>query len=316
MADPTLYQIAIHGGAGTIPLASMAPGEADVHHQGLREALAAGHHVLAEGGPALEAVTVAVMALEDNPLFNAGHGAVYTAAGVQEMDAAVMDGATRRVGAVTGISGPRNPVQAARAVMEHSPHVLLAGEGALAFLRAHGVPFEDAPYFHTARRWDALQRMLAGRARTDADRHGTVGAVASDRHGHLAAATSTGGMTGKMPGRIGDSPLPGAGTWADEACAVSATGHGESFIRIAAAHELSARLRLAGENLDTACAAVMAALANIGGDGGLIAIDRTGAIAMPFNSQGMYRGMITANGVAQTGIDRAPLRAHAALTPP
>ncbi len=304
--------LALHGGAGTIRAANMAPGELQAHHEGLRTALRAGQRILAAGGPALDAVTAAVVALEDNPLFNAGRGAVFTAAGVQEMDAAVMDGAALRAGAVAGIRGPRNPILAARAVMEHSPHVLLAGEGALAFLRAHGVAFAEDDYFHTPRRWDALQRVLAaqGTAKDDADRHGTVGAVACDARGNLAAATSTGGMTGKLPGRIGDSPLPGAGTWADATCALSATGHGESFIRIAAGHELSARMRLAGDGLDAAAAAVMAALAAVGGDGGFIAVDRAGQVAMPFSSAGMYRGVMGADGVAHTGIHRDALQSR------
>lgn len=306
------YTLALHGGAGTIQAANMAPGELQAHHDGLRAALQAGHRVLAAGGPALDAVTVAVVALEDNPLFNAGRGAVFTAAGMQEMDAAAMDGATLHAGAVAGIRGPRNPILAARAVMEHSQHVLLAGEGALTFLRAHGVAFADDAYFHTPRRWDALQRVLAaqGTARDDADRHGTVGAVACDAHGNLAAATSTGGMTGKQPGRIGDSPLPGAGTWADATCALSATGHGESFIRIAAGHELSARMRLAGDGLDAAAAAVMAALAAVGGDGGFVAVDRAGRVAMPFSSAGMYRGVMGADSVAHTGIHRDALQSR------
>jgi len=304
--------LVLHGGAGTIPLERMAPGEMEAHHAGLRDALLAGHRVLADGGPALDAVIAAVMALEDDPLFNAGRGAVFTRAGVQEMDAAVMDGGTLRVGAVAGICGPRNPVLAARAVMERSPHVLLAGKGALAFLRAQGVEFAEDAYFHTPRRWDALQRMLAGpeKVRDDADRHGTVGVVACDAAGRLAAATSTGGMTGKLPGRIGDTPLPGAGTWADGTVAMSATGHGESFIRIAAGHELSARMRLAGDDLYQASHAVMTSLAGIGGDGGFVAVDRDGNIAMPFNSGGMYRGRIGGDGIAHTGVHQEALLEH------
>ena len=306
------HTLVLHGGAGTIPLDRMGPGEMEAHHAGLRAALQAGHAVLAAGGAALEAVMAAVMALEDDPLFNAGRGAVFTRAGVQEMDAAVMDGATLRVGAVAGIRGPRNPVLAAHAVMEHSPHILLAGDGALAFLRGHGVVFEDDAYFHTTRRWDALQRVLAGpdRVRDDADRHGTVGAVARDAQGRLAAATSTGGMTGKLPGRIGDTPLPGAGTWADGTVAFSATGHGESFIRTAAGHELSARMRLAGEDLEAASDAVMAGLAAVGGDGGFIAVDAAGRLAMPFNSGGMYRGWAGVDGAAHTGVHRDALLRH------
>ncbi len=305
--------LAIHGGAGTMAPSSM-DAEADrAHRTGLHRALMAGHRVLAAGGPAIEAVTAAVVVLEDDPLFNAGHGAVFTRAGQHEMDAAVMDGATLGIGAVAAICGPRNPVLAARAVMEHAPHVLLAGPGALAFLRAHGVTFAGAEYFYTASRWKALQAMVLAQATfnadlDDADRHGTVGAVALDRTGCLAAATSTGGMTGKLPGRVGDTPVPGAGTWADAACAMSATGHGESFIRIAAGHELSARMRLAGEDLDTAATAVMAALAAVGGTGGFIAVDRAGRVSLPFNTRGMYRGVADADGAARVGIYQEPLQ--------
>jgi len=305
--------LAIHGGAGTMAPSSMDPDADRAHRAGLHRALIAGHRVLAAGGPALDAAIVAVAALEDDPLFNAGHGAVFTRDGQHEMDAAVMDGATLRIGAVAGVCGPRNPVLAARAVLEHSPHILLAGPGAHDFLRAHGVAFAEPEYFHTARRQEALQTMLAKHAGLsadvdDADRHGTVGAVALDAAGRLAAATSTGGMTGKLPGRVGDTPVPGAGTWADAACAMSATGHGESFIRIAAGHELSARMRLLHEDLDTAAAAVMAALAAVGGTGGLIALDRTGRVSLPFNTRGMYRGVVDADGAARTGIYQEPLQ--------
>ncbi len=306
--NPTL---AIHGGAGTMPPGSMDPA---AYRAGLHRALMAGHKILAADGPAIEAVTAAVVALEDDPLFNAGRGAVFTRDGQHEMDAAVMDGATLGIGAVAGICGPRNPVLAARATMEHSPHVLLVGLGALDFLRAHGVAFAEPGYFDTPGRREALRTMLAAEASfsadlDDADRHGTVGAVALDRFGNLAAATSTGGMTGKLPGRVGDTPLAGAGTWADAACALSATGHGESFIRIAAGHELSARMRLAHEDLDTAAAAVMAALAAVGGTGGFVAIDRTGRVSLPFNTRGMYRGFVHADGAAWTGIYQEAMQA-------
>ncbi len=305
--------LAIHGGAGTMAPSSMDAEAGHAHRAGLHRALMAGHQVLAAGGPAIEAVTAAVVALEDDPLFNAGRGAVFARNGQHEMDAAVMDGATLRIGAVAGICGPRNPVLAARAVMEHSPHVLLAGPGALEFLRTHGVAFAGPDYFYTARRYKAMQAALLARPEfsarmDDADRHGTVGAVALDQSGGLAAATSTGGMTGKLPGRVGDSPLPGAGTWADTACAMSATGHGESFIRTASGHELSARLRLAGDDLDAASAAVMAALEAVGGDGGLVALDAAGRVSMPFNTRGMYRGVIGADGAARTGIYQEPLQ--------
>ncbi len=305
--------LAIHGGAGTMAPSSMDAEADHAHRAGLHRALMAGHQVLAAGGPAIEAVTAAVVALEDDPLFNAGRGAVFARNGQHEMDAAVMDGATLRIGAVAGICGPRNPVLSARAVMDHAPHVLLAGPGALEFLRAHGVTFADAEYFHTTRRWEAMQAVLRTETKfsadlDDADRHGTVGAVALDQSGGLAAATSTGGMTGKLPGRVGDTPIPGAGTWADAACAMSATGHGESFIRIAAGHELSARMRLAGDDLDAAAASVMAALAAVGGTGGFVAVDRAGRVSLPFNTRGMYRGVVGVDGAARTGIYQEPLR--------
>jgi isoaspartyl peptidase/L-asparaginase-like protein (Ntn-hydrolase superfamily) len=233
------------------------------------------------------------------------------------MDAAVMDGRSHAAGAVAGIIGPRNPVLAARAVMERSEHVLLIGEGALAFLRAHGLAWEEPAYFHSARRWEALQEELERRRRAGADerddaaRHGTVGAVACDAAGHLAAATSTGGMTAKLPGRVGDCPVLGAGTWADdESCAVSCTGHGEFFIRWAAAHEVSARMRHRHEALATAAEAIVAALQAVGGSGGLIAVDGAGNVALPFNSAGMYRGVIGADGMARTAIWREELRAE------
>ncbi len=305
--DPTV-SLAIHGGAGTLRREAMTPELEAAHHAGLRAALRAGHAVLAAGGSALDAVTRAVTVLEDDPLFNAGHGAVFTTAGQLEMDAAVMDGRTRAAGAVAGVLGPRNPVLAARAVMEHSGAVLLIGEGALAFCRERGLAFEDAAYFHTDRRWEALQRELERRrqgapdTRDDAARHGTVGAVARDASGHLAAATSTGGMTAKRPGRVGDCPVIGAGTWADGSCAVSCTGTGEVFIRHAAAHEIAARMRLGGQDLRRAAGDVVAELARDGGDGGLIAVAADGTVALPFNCAGMYRGTVGPDGTPRTAI--------------
>ncbi len=298
------FVLALHGGAGTLAPEAMDAASERAHHAGLTTALLAGHRVLSRGGPALDAVMEAVQALEEDPLFNAGRGAVLTASGTHEMDACIMDGATRLVGAVAGICGPRSPIAAARAVLEHSPHVLLAGPGAEAWLRTH-VAFVEPSYFRTERREQALQAVLAaaGKALDDADRHGTVGAVARDQAGGLAAATSTGGMTGKLPGRIGDSPLPGAGTWADSRVAMSATGHGESFIRAAAGHALSARIA-AGEDLVSAATAVLADVAALGGDGGLIAVDATGNVTLPFNSRGMYRGVVDADGHCRTSIYR------------
>jgi beta-aspartyl-peptidase (threonine type) len=309
------FALAIHGGAGTLRPEAMSAAMLADTHAGLRRALLAGHAVLADGGPALEAVTRAVMALEDDALFNAGHGAVLTTDGVPEMDAAVMEGAERRAGAVGGILGPRNPVLAARLVMERSEHVLLIGAGAMRFLREQGMAMESAGYFVTERRQVALREEVARRAggfadaRDDAAKHGTVGAVACDRSGSLAAATSTGGMTAKLPGRVGDTPLIGAGTFADNAtCAVSATGHGEFYIRWAAAHDVSARMRYLGESVGQAAQNVVAGLAGVGGSGGLIAVDRAGNVALPFNSQGMYRGMMGADGAAKTAVWREVLR--------
>ena len=307
------FTLAVHGGAGTILRSKMTPEREAAYHAGLRRALDAGRTVLADGGTAIDGVTAAVMALEDEPLFNAGRGAVYTSAGKQEMDAAIMDGRDRAAGAIAGICGPRNPILAARAVMEKSDHVFLIGESAQEFCRQHGVAFEEASYFFTEQRWNALQETLAMR-RSGADdqdesrKHGTVGAVARDRHGHLAAATSTGGMTGKAPGRVGDSPVIGAGTWADDAtCAISATGHGEIFIRYAACHEIASRLRHAGETLDEAARGVVIdVLAPAGGSGGLIAVDRNGAFSLPFNCSGMYRGVVTGDGILRTAIYDEP----------
>jgi isoaspartyl peptidase/L-asparaginase-like protein (Ntn-hydrolase superfamily) len=316
MTDPSRAVLAIHGGAGTIRRDSLSPEQEAAYHQGLRTALRAGHLVLAAGGSALDAVTAAVMALEEDPLFNAGRGAVFTSAGEIEMDAAVMDGRDRRAGAIAGICGPRHPVLAARAVMERTEHVMLAGEGARRFCREAGLEHMDSSWFRTERRWDALQQELERRRQAlpdDGDparKHGTVGAVACDAAGSLAAATSTGGMTGKTPGRVGDCPVIGAGTWADNAtCAVSGTGHGEIFIRYAAGHEIDARMRWAGQGLEQAAEdVVQALLAPAGGSGGLIAVDGQGRVALPFNCEGMYRGVVGADGVLRTAIHREDFR--------
>jgi L-asparaginase / beta-aspartyl-peptidase len=305
------FSLAVHGGAGTLRRDAISEAQAVLYHSGLRRALVAGRDILGADGSALDAVTAAVVALEDDPLFNAGRGAVFTAAGRLEMDAAVMEGRERRAGAVAGICGPKNPILAARAVMEHSPHVLLIGDGALAFCRAQGLVFAGRDYFYTETRWRALQQTLERRRRgllDDADddqarQHGTVGAVACDSTGNLAAATSTGGRTGKLPGRVGDTPVIGAGTYADNAtCAVSATGHGEFFMRFTAAHEIAARLRHRGEGLAEAAQQVLAALGRAGGDGGVVAVDRDGRLALPFNCSGMYRGYVASDGIVYTAI--------------
>ena len=303
------FILAVHGGAGTLSPEAITRGVERALHESIRAALKAGFGVLAAGGQAVDAVVAAVMVLEDDPQFNAGRGSVFNAAGQQEMDAAVMDGRTRDAGAVAGICGPRNPVLAAQAVMRQSSHVMLSGDGATSFLRGK-VPFEDPEYFQTERRWRALQDKVAAQKAgklaplSDQDRHGTVGAVALDASGGLAAATSTGGVTAKLPGRVGDSPLIGAGTWASETCAVSATGDGEHFIRAGAAHEICARLRLAGTTLAEATDDVIATVGRRGGSGGLIAVDKAGNVAMPFSSRGMYRGVIDAAGAARSAIFR------------
>lgn len=303
----------IHGGAGTLSREAMTPERADAFHAGLAESLRAGHAILAAGGSALDAVTAAVQVMEDDPLFNAGRGAVYTTDARHEMDAAVMEGSARRAGAVTSICGPRYPVLAARAVMEQTEHVLLAGDGAERFCRDAGLEFCPPDWFGTRNRLDALQAEMRRRAKGLADdgdqsrKHGTVGAVALDSHGTLAAATSTGGMTAKRPGRVGDTPVIGAGTWADNrTCAVSCTGHGEYFIRYAVGHELDARMRWGGQALtDAATALVEQELAAVGGSGGLIAVAHDGSFCLPFNSVGMYRGFVrTEQAVLHTGLFR------------
>src|SRR5437764_4942835 len=275
--------LAIHGGAGPAPDA--ADGGASGwprQASGLAEALRAGLAVLAAGGDALDAVVTAVSLLEDDEEWNAGRGSALTAAGTVEMDAAVADGRGRRLGAVAAVTGVRHPVQAARAVMDDGRHVLLAGPGAEAFARDAGLAFELEEWFVTDRR----RRDLALRATSGAGAGGsTVGAVARDAGGHLAAATSTGGRTGQLPGRIGDSPVPGAGTWADDGtCAVSATGVGEPLLRVAFAHEVDARVRLEGVDLDTACREALAAVSAAGGDGGCIAVAGVGPPVLPFTT--------------------------------
>ena len=303
----TPYAIAIHGGAGVLPRNAMSAEREAQTQEALERVLNAGERVLADNGSALDAVTAAVCALEDEPLFNAGRGAVFTREGRHEMDAAVMEGLERQAGAIAGICGPKNPVLLARAVLEQSPHVLLTGDGALALAREVGLAFEPKSYFYTEERWQSLQQTLALEASGALDndpsrRHGTVGAVARDRSGTLAAATSTGGMTAKNKGRVGDSPVIGAGTYAENAsCAISATGDGEVFLRLCVAHEIAARVRLAGVSLeDAAKDVVLSDLKALGGSGGLIAVGANGEITMPFNCEGMYRSSATESGSRQT----------------
>ena len=306
------YTLAVHGGAGTI---ARSQTDATPYHAGLRAALVAGQAVLAQGGSALDAVVAAVRALEDDPLFNAGRGSVYTSAAQHEMDAAVMMGSTLAAGAVAGVRTLRNPVQLARTVMD-SNFVLLSGDGAEQFARDHGFEAMPPGYFHTAHRLAQLHQLqnaasaamqmdhVPDKAPLDETRKfGTVGAVALDSAGHLASAVSTGGMTNKHPGRIGDSPLVGAGIYAnDQSCAVSATGSGEYFIRACVAYDIHARMAYAGATLDAASQAALAEVGRLGGEGGVIAVDRLGNIALPYTSAGMYRGWVRAGGVAQTRI--------------
>lgn len=292
MTTPVL-SLAIHGGAGPVPRAEMTPAMERDYRAALSIALDAGYAVLERGGASLDAVEAAVRLLEDDPLFNAGRGAVFTWDGRNELDASIMDGPTRRAGAVTGVERVRNPVSLARRVMEASPHVLLAGAGAEDFALEQRLEFVPRSYFHTERRWRQLQQLQSGDAKAAAsiNYYGTVGAVARDAGGRLAAATSTGGTTGKRWGRIGDSPLIGAGTWADTRVAVSATGDGEYFIRAAVAKDIAARIEYAGEALATAARGAIAAVGALGGEGGVITIDATGAVAFEFNSEGMFRAM-------------------------
>jgi beta-aspartyl-peptidase (threonine type) len=304
-----MFGIVIHGGAGTLPRAEMSGDSERKYRAGLTEAIDAGYAVLQEGGTSLDAVTRAVMLLEDNPLFNAGRGSVFTLDGRNEMDASIMEGRTLKAGAVCGLTRIRNPVGLARAVMERSEHVMLAGAGAEEFAASQGISFVPQSYFHTPERWQQLERIRAGEFGLSGhtiSHVGTVGAVALDTHGHLAAATSTGGMTGKRFQRIGDSPIIGAGTYADDrSCAVSATGHGEVFIRAAVAHDVCARMRFGGRSVGEAARQVIfGELAALGGEGGVIAIDAHGEIAMEFNSEGMFRASKKAGEETQIAIYR------------
>ena len=329
-----MFSLAIHGGAGTIARASLLPADEKRYLAALEAALTTGYNLLRDGAAALDAVEAAVRSLEDCPLFNAGRGAVFTHEGHHEMDAALMAGHTRQAGAVAGVRAVQNPIRAARLVMEHTEHVLLAYPGADELAREHGLPLQPPEYFFTQHRYDQLQEALReGRMRLDhsqarptapgtsatapleepekfadvvADpnwKKGTVGAVARDVHGHLAAATSTGGMTNKRYARIGDTPLIGAGTWADSRCAISCTGHGEYFIRAVAAYDIACLIEYKNLSLDEACRVVVHdKLAPAGGEGGLIGVDAAGNVCLPFNSEGMYRGSRVEGGDALVAI--------------
>ncbi|MFT4033822.1 MAG: isoaspartyl peptidase/L-asparaginase [Siphonobacter sp.] len=322
--DPTKITLVIHGGAGTITRQNMTPEKEKAYHQALELALQSGYAVLQKGGTSLDAVVAAINVMEDSPLFNAGKGAVFTHEGKNELDAAIMDGKNRAAGAVAGVTTIKNPINAARAVMEQSEHVMLIGKGAETFAKEKGLTLVDPSYFYTESRWQGLQKALkeekvqldhteektrkspspksSSRADdlifTEGKKFGTVGCVALDQYGNLAAGTSTGGMTNKRYGRVGDAPIIGAGTYADNAtCAVSATGHGEYFIRSVVGYDIAALMKYKGIPLkEAADEVVMKKLVEMKGEGGVIALDAKGNIAMPFNSEGMYRGFIKADG--------------------
>jgi beta-aspartyl-peptidase (threonine type) len=303
--------IAIHGGAGTIERSQLGEEQEAAITADLNAALDAGYAVLEKGGASLDAVTAVVTRLEDSPYFNAGKGAVFSADGSNELDASIMDGATLRAGAVAGLTRIKNPVLLARAVMERSAHVMLIGAGAERFAREIGLQFVEPDYFRTEARWQQYLKAKAAAQKQAAvprsNYFGTVGAVALDRNGDLAAATSTGGMVMKRYGRVGDAPIIGAGTWADDACAVSATGWGEYFIRLNVAHDICARMRYGGDSLAKAAdTVIMQSVPALGGDGGVIAVDAKGNVRLPFNTKGMYRGSIDASGKRAVAIYREP----------
>lgn len=289
------FSIAVHGGAGTILPESMTPELEDAYKAALKAAIEAGHKILAKGGSALDAVEQAVVMLEDVPLFNAGKGSVFTKDGRHEMDAAIMCGRTLEAGAVAGVHSIRNPVLLAREILKHSDHVFMSGYGAEDFARNHGLSFEPESYFFDRHRYEQWQEVRDTNRfmldHTQDEKFGTVGAVALDQNGNVAAATSTGGMTNKGFNRIGDSPIIGAGTYANnKTCAVSCTGHGEYFIRAVVAYDVSCLMEYKGYSLKQACEeVVLNKLVQFGGEGGLVAVSTTGEIALSFNSEGMYR---------------------------
>ncbi len=291
--------IVVHGGAGTIRKGDMTAAMEQAYREKLTEALDAGYGLLESGGSSIEAVIVAIKLLEDSPLFNAGKGSVFTHEGTNEMDASLMEGRSLQAGAVAGVTVVRNPITAARAVMENSPHVLLTGRGAEDFARLQGLEIVDPDYFYSKRRYRQLQNILDqekdgsyNQEAVPGHKFGTVGVVALDERGNLAAGTSTGGMTNKKYGRVGDSPVIGAGTYADNrSCAVSSTGHGEYFIRKVVAYDIAAKMKYAGMSVEEAAVATIEGdLTRMGGTGGVICLDREGNVAMVFNTEGMYRG--------------------------
>jgi len=316
-AQTSKIMLVMHGGAGTITRGSMTAEREAQYRSTLEQALRIGHAVLARGGSSIDAVESGIRVLEDSPLFNAGKGAVFTHEGRNEMDAAIMNGANKMAGSVAGVTIIKNPISAARAVMEKSKHVMMAGKGAELFATKMGLEIVDPSYFWTEGRWKSLQQELVKeqeqakpqphselRAPLDEKHYGTVGAVALDRDGNLAAGTSTGGTTNKQYGRIGDAPIIGAGTYAsNDACAVSATGTGEYFIRWTVAYDIAALMKYKGMTVKQAAEeVVMHKLVEGHGDGGVIALDRNGNFAMPFNTEGMYRGWIAEDGVPHVEI--------------
>ena len=282
---PAVYGLVIHGGAGTITRKNMSPEKESSYRDKLTEALVAGFEILEKGGSSMDAVETTIRIMEDSPLFNAGKGAVFTNAGTNELDASIMDGSTLQAGAVAGVKTIKNPISAARKVMEETWHVMLAGEGADNFAKEQGLEIVNNDYFYTERRWKALQKSK------DSEKHGTVGCVALDRNNNIAAGTSTGGLTNKRWGRIGDTPIVGAGNYANnQTCGVSGTGQGEYFIRGNMAFDVSALMNYSSLPVEKAARKVIDKLSERGGRGGLIAMDKNGNIAMPFNTEGMYRG--------------------------
>ena len=307
--------IVVHGGAGRIDRDALTPERERLYHATLEQSLRAGHTILKRGGSALDAVEAAIVIMEDAPVFNAGRGAVFTAEGKNELDASIMDGRALQAGAVGGVTTVKNPIRAARAVMEKSPHVLFTNRGAEKFASDNGLEMVDPKYFFTERRWKQIQTWLKQqeakakpRAAAEPDRHAdyfsTVGCVALDAKGNIAAGTSTGGMTGKRFGRIGDSPIIGAGTYADNRTAgISCTGHGEYFIRHAVAHDISARMAYKQESLAKAAAdVVQTVLKQAGGSGGIIGLDAKGNVVMEFNTPAMTRGAIDRDGNLKTAL--------------
>ncbi|MCT3719024.1 isoaspartyl peptidase/L-asparaginase [Elizabethkingia anophelis] len=311
------YIVVIHGGAGTLLKKDMPPELEQQYKEKLKEALYKAYEKLQQGQTAIEAVEAAIVVMEDSPLFNAGKGAVFTSEGKNELDASVMYGKDKTAGAVAGVTTIKNPIKAAIAVMQKSEHVMLIGKGAEQFARVQGLEIVNPKYFWTQHRWDALQKVKKAELKANQPnagnqqypayylidkKFGTVGCVALDKDGNLAAGTSTGGMTNKKYGRVGDSPIIGAGTYADKNIGISGTGWGEFYIRTSAARTVAAKYEYQNKDVKTATQEVMSEIENMGGDGGIIALDKSGNMAMTFNTEGMYRGAITSNGEIEVEI--------------